>query len=91
VGLAIDRARRRQLRPRRRNRPFAETAAPAWWDGANVPAPATLDDDQVRLVRRRRFRGRVRPRHGWNEAIYDGLSEELDGRQRSVTLPPHVI
>jgi hypothetical protein len=81
----------RPLRPRRRYHRYVESAAPVWWDSAYIPAPAAQDDEQVRLVRRRRFRGRVRPRHDWSHDIYEGLADELDGRQHSVTLPPHVI
>ncbi|HEY4235184.1 MAG TPA: DUF2513 domain-containing protein [Lacipirellulaceae bacterium] len=83
--------RERHQRPRRRYRRYVESAVPAWWDGADAPSPDSLDDDQVRLVRRRRHRGRIRPHAPWSDDLYEGLADELNDRERSATLPPHII
>jgi hypothetical protein len=96
--------RLRRPRPRVRSphvRSYVERVAPAWWEEQFLAEPAsTLDDDQVRILhRRRRGRKRLRSREGidagyfsaYGADLYGGLAEELDERRPSVTLPPHVI
>ena len=82
----------RRVRPRRRYRRYVERVTPLNWTDVNIPeSESILSDDQVRILRRRGSRRRLRPRDGWSNDLYGDLAEELDERQPSVALPPHII